>query len=533
MRRYPTHGANPLQQYPPFVVRAFFRSHKALIRYYDAFDGPMRSGVFFQYPSQDFGELMLIANRLLWVDAVCINQNDFGEKGSQVSQMGNIYRQANRVLIHLGEAHEGSDQVMDLIADRKICDQQQRKDVVSFFGSRPWFHRVWVLQEVALADVALVVCGSKCVPWANFPAWWARNIAYFDEEPEVPPTLAYDPVMTKRTSLMQQLQNTRRSQSTDPRDTIYALLGLLSPSERSKVLPDYLRPASQVFAETTADIILRDKSLKILSGIESHVEDSQSLISFEVPSWVPDWTQTCGITSLGLSNDYMEPYDAGGTPACDVTIQRSVSSKPSLLCQGVRVDTIRWVGPVCPVKGLGEDLATTLTLWSRGFRDFQTQCTSFRLRAEESRLESTIKHSRGQFYVSTSNPPEVLSTIFAEPASTLEMYNQQQTDRRTGWVPPERLRFCLGRRMFITSQGLLGLGPAKTQIGDLVTVLLGAPVPMILRTHCDETLTLVGECYVRGMMGGEGIAHLNIPGHRCRPYAEKRFSAPLQEFRLM
>jgi hypothetical protein len=66
-----------------------------------------------------------------------------------------------------------------------------------------------------------------------------------------------------------------------------------------------------------------------------------------------------------------------------------------------------------------------------------------------------------------------------------------------------------------------------------VTVLLGAPVPMILRTHCDETLTLVGECYVRGMMGGEGIAHLNIPGHRCRPYAEKRFSAPLQEFRLM
>jgi hypothetical protein len=79
-------------------------------------------------------------------------------------------------------------------------------------------------------------------------------------------------------------------------------------------------------------------------------------------------------------------------PACDVAIQRSVSSKPSLLCQGVRVDTIQWVGPVCPVKGLGEDLAITLNLWSRGFRDFQTQCTSFRLSAKESRLESVAAH---------------------------------------------------------------------------------------------------------------------------------------------
>ena len=108
-------------------------------------------------------------NSLLWIDALCINQDNISERSAQVQLMDKIYQQASRVLIYLGEAESGSDNAMDSIAQRHSDKYSTQMGVLDFFQRRPWFNRVWVLQEVALADCALAICGSKCVPWAWFP----------------------------------------------------------------------------------------------------------------------------------------------------------------------------------------------------------------------------------------------------------------------------------------------------------------------------------------------------------------------------
>jgi hypothetical protein len=53
--------------------------------------------------------------RIIWVDAVCINQNDGEEKGQQIQLMAKIYGQASRVLVWLGEAADNSDQALEEI----------------------------------------------------------------------------------------------------------------------------------------------------------------------------------------------------------------------------------------------------------------------------------------------------------------------------------------------------------------------------------------------------------------------------------
>ena len=87
----------------------------------------------------------------------------------------------------------------------------------------------------------------------------------------------------------------------------------------------------------------------------------------------------------------------------------------------------------------------------------------------------------------------------------------------------------------MTKSGLLGLAPPLAIPGDIIAILLGAPVPHVLRKK-DSCYTLVGECYVNGVMGGEALAHLSkeialqVPGHRVRPFQKSKSTAPLEWF---
>ena len=55
----------------------------------------------------------------------------------------------------------------------------------------------------------------------------------------------------------------------------------------------------------------------------------------------------------------------------------------------------------------------------------------------------------------------------------------------------------------------MGMVPPKSKVGDLVSLLLGAKTPYVLRRSVDktpgnrDTYVLVGECYMDGMMDGE------------------------------
>ncbi|KAI9692498.1 MAG: hypothetical protein M1822_006729 [Bathelium mastoideum] len=124
----------------------------------------------------------------LWIDAVCINQDDDVEKSSQISQMAIIYSKAQNVRIWLGESDslqcsEDGMQFVDKIVDLNLLDRLVRRHPTDHFSNtktarswvafanvlkRSWFRRRWIVQEVAFAERASVQCGAVEKNWSDF-----------------------------------------------------------------------------------------------------------------------------------------------------------------------------------------------------------------------------------------------------------------------------------------------------------------------------------------------------------------------------
>lgn len=112
--------------------------------------------------------------RILWIDAICINQADNDEKGQQVQSMAKIYAKASRVIVWLGETANNSDQALEAIrvaaetqyknsvlyptnqqASHALSNQQPRissrdetdQDAILALLNREWFRRIWVSGE--------------------------------------------------------------------------------------------------------------------------------------------------------------------------------------------------------------------------------------------------------------------------------------------------------------------------------------------------------------------------------------------------
>lgn len=90
--------------------------------------------------------------RTLWIDAICIDQQNTAEKEHQIRFMAMIYVRAYRVVVWLGEASEGSDFVFGEMrrAEGKISASGEKASKIDSAGvallKRPWFQRIWVRQ---------------------------------------------------------------------------------------------------------------------------------------------------------------------------------------------------------------------------------------------------------------------------------------------------------------------------------------------------------------------------------------------------
>jgi len=112
--------------------------------------------------------------RYLWIDAICINQDDVAEKSRQVRNMPRIYRSAQRVLIWLELTNPGS--AVDVIKKtRSVKDVYEiassrgsKREDLSELLSHPWFGRRWIIQEVAVARRATIVSGKHTADWDDF-----------------------------------------------------------------------------------------------------------------------------------------------------------------------------------------------------------------------------------------------------------------------------------------------------------------------------------------------------------------------------
>lgn len=152
----------------------------------------------------DFLRICRISNRdltkePLWIDAVCINQADMGEKTQQVRLMKQIYSQATSVFVWLGDELRNGDaaRTLSLLAVVcKMCSQvgdeadcwdstvptikfrtsdgdevasrgipwEERRAIMSFLR-RTWFSRIWIVQEIVVAKSITVQWGEISFPW--------------------------------------------------------------------------------------------------------------------------------------------------------------------------------------------------------------------------------------------------------------------------------------------------------------------------------------------------------------------------------
>ncbi|VUC22909.1 unnamed protein product [Clonostachys rosea] len=102
---------------------------------------------------------------ILWVDAICIDQDDQTEKEQQVRMMRDIFSSARKVIIYVGDDEPPRD-----IPDKELADALRKK---------PYFERVWVIQEIALATTATILWGSKSFDWKNIYPFKDDNSALY------------------------------------------------------------------------------------------------------------------------------------------------------------------------------------------------------------------------------------------------------------------------------------------------------------------------------------------------------------------
>jgi hypothetical protein len=214
-------------------------------------------------------------DRFLWVDAICINQADEKERSQQVQQIAKIYSNADKVLIWLGKATSEMASLMDALEQFRKNDpyripghwpidnsvwKTHRTGLLQLL-ERPWFSRMWSLQDAANAKHADVCCGAWSIPAEIFTL--APSLV--GEVPLLQCQSVLD-VMTEssrvgswwaqKRDLSTLLRKFQTYKTSDERDKIYALLGMSTDAQDLQSLViDYQKPTHRVVHEAVTYLL--------------------------------------------------------------------------------------------------------------------------------------------------------------------------------------------------------------------------------------------------------------------------------------
>jgi hypothetical protein len=236
-------------------------------------------------------------DKVLWIDAICIDQSNERERGHQVQQMCKIYSQAEEVIVWLGQATRKTNILLKSLQGLEESSTRnghgyrhweleqwtqfwlsvpkhpdfELRDGLDQLLSRPWFKRVWILQEIANAKRASILCGTKSVRAHTF----ALAPSLIGIKPErhcqavldiMPGSLREKTWWTENRDLYNLLLKFKESRASDPRDKVYALLGISSDAwDTQSLRPDYTKDLQKVIHDTSAFLFgPSDVSYKIM-----------------------------------------------------------------------------------------------------------------------------------------------------------------------------------------------------------------------------------------------------------------------------
>lgn len=210
----------------------------------------------------------------VWIDQVCIDQDNVPERNAQVCCMQRIYREAEGVLIWLGDTGSGGDEAMRAWSDAS----QIRNDLRDQIKKNPYWARLWVAQEIHLARRICILCSDSRLQWEDIQgsqaSWmdgefglrvlWIK-LVYFDKMIDSYNWTASREVVARRVSeqgrssqasnfnLHEALKESLGARCLDPRDHVYGLMGLVTTSERVDV--DYSKSTLEVFLDTLHKVL--------------------------------------------------------------------------------------------------------------------------------------------------------------------------------------------------------------------------------------------------------------------------------------
>lgn len=287
----------------------------------------------------------------LWVDAVCINQNDLLERNHQVQQMRDIFSAASETIIYLGPQDGGNtghsawnflerhsswalDENRDIdrntaarLDEHLIYFRGDLKDVELDVLSRSWFRRLWVFQEAVVSRSLSIQCGNRRISWDDFceilllsPRLHDRYGFSFEDNHKL--DIVQDINISRREYLrhhglerflpswqlpetfgpsqgvmdiLAMLSRARYLEASDARDKIYGLVGISTGinTNESRFAIDYRLNYRELYIRFARNFIEATRSYDILSYVDAATESLMNFHSEQsvplLPSWVPNW----------------------------------------------------------------------------------------------------------------------------------------------------------------------------------------------------------------------------------------------------
>jgi hypothetical protein len=504
----------------------------------------------------------------LWIDAVCINQSDDEEKSWQVQQMHAIYQQADHVVAWLGPDNADSDRAMDTLCDigqtllasheqsvpntaavrvwkdcflrlnpalASILDGTPREMEPLFplevLFKQPYWRRVWIVQEFALARMIHLVWGTRALPLPILKAiceankiWTLAFVQIGDSAPvssEIWQSMMFNRTeaffMTLKneissnhqrpllSDLLHRVRSTGMDMSaTDPRDHIFALLGLVGDAGELEIRPDYSKPVAKVYVDVAKKMLVAGHlSILSLASGSSTVPD--------LPSWVPDWTSPIYQSVLSQGR-YGNLFAASG-PSSPSVKTGYPDCHSSIIIEGALLDTI---ASCTTYRAVESDLHYS-EHQQRWYADLDHLATlSFRFKNADT--PSITDFDNALWRISTAGIEEtgIEGTPRRATRTSFEWYTKLRNGLQAKKDSPALdyssqsdaypflvIKHARYRRAFVSSNGYLGLCPENTKNGDAIVIFLGASVPYVVRPLSGNRYHIVGETFVQDYMDGE------------------------------
>lgn len=261
----------------------------------------------------------------LWIDALSIDQSSSWERMHQVGVMAKIFGGAKQVMVWLGPAYAGSDTLMETLRLGTMPEpHQERRRLFTLFEARddnallhlcrrPYWGRLWVLQELNAAHDTRLMCGRLIITKSSFMAITSMQtidlaglsrmkgtIRQMRGTPAVAMIEACGDLNSKP-QLWTLLQATRHLRCADARDRVYAVLSVAEGYD--EIAPDYTIPTT-----TLLDRLLRNEHKLVLAQsvgqVALHCSELERVFYMPqrdlerecdgIPSFPPTWASVFG-----------------------------------------------------------------------------------------------------------------------------------------------------------------------------------------------------------------------------------------------